>query len=97
MGYFIKAKMVKSLPQLKIIDAESGSTCFEWRYGEAGCLEEDSKKEIKRLFKQLFILGCKAQLLLETSRQSQMRPTGTSTLQRIAKLSNSNQNQRERA
>ncbi len=62
MMYQIHARLVGKQPQLDIIDAATGSTCVSWRYSQHQSGDHSESLEIKRLFRQLFILGCKERL-----------------------------------
>ncbi len=60
MGYHIYAWLENSVPQLQIVDAETGAVSVTWSYRSNG--ELGDQKEIQRLFRDLLLLTCKQEM-----------------------------------
>lgn len=59
MGYYIYAWLEHGDPRLRVIDAQTGSTCLRWDYHDSGPSNPNDKKEIQRLFRELLLLTCR--------------------------------------
>ena len=62
MGYYIYAWFEDGIPQLQIVDANSGSVCISWKYHNDDLLEINDKKQMQKLFKDLLLLTCKQEI-----------------------------------
>jgi len=59
MGYYIYARLENGNPQLQIVDSESKLLCMSWCYNSNDTNQNNDKKEVQRLFRELLLLTCR--------------------------------------